>query len=281
MTTRLPFTLHPIPGEPFGLWWHTYATRLDLTRADLARAIGIPTDPIHITPDHGERIASATGLPAARIAAMFTTARRVPPKHVLRVWTPQPTTRYCPPCLAAGSPMRRIWQLPLTFHCTEHDLPLADRCMPCGTPIPTRSQRRRPRCPSCHHDLAHAPTTTTGPNPAHLEAQRMLDRLRTQLRDPDTPCPQRAAAQHQLTDITLIALHLAQRDVGQRRGFTTTTPNPGDLIDATRLSTTDTFGDTTLADLVTRCARGGQAHAVPFSWRSASPALIARIAHCP
>src|SRR4051794_39661103 len=102
MNNRLPFTLTPLTGEPFGLWWHTYAARLGVTRTELAHAIGIPatTPP---GPQHATTIATATGLSTDQVAALFTTTRPSPPEHVLRVWAPQPTSRFCPDCLAGGA----------------------------------------------------------------------------------------------------------------------------------------------------------------------------------
>src|SRR6184192_1314913 len=110
MTPRLPFTLAPLPAEPFGLWWHTYAVRLGVTRAELAHAAGIPAGSAPgLGPEHAATIAAATGLVGSRVTAMFASRRGCPPELVLRVWTPQPVSRFCPGCLADGLGWRSAW----------------------------------------------------------------------------------------------------------------------------------------------------------------------------
>ena len=42
MTGRLPFTLAPLDGEPFGLWLHAYAARLAMSPGHLAETLGMP-----------------------------------------------------------------------------------------------------------------------------------------------------------------------------------------------------------------------------------------------
>ena len=128
MTPRLPFTLTPLPGEPFGLWWHTYACALGVTRADLAETVGIPTDQAP-NPAHAPAIAAAAGLPPAEVAALFTSTRPDPADHILRAWTPGPTSWWCPDCLAAEAAWHPAWRLPVTFYCLTHDRPL-DRGLP-------------------------------------------------------------------------------------------------------------------------------------------------------
>lgn len=201
--TRLPFTLTPLPGEPFSLWWHSYASRMRVTGRELAHAVGIATD----TPprlEHTELIASATGLPTATIGALFDSTRPCPPAHVLRVWT------------ALAQPDRR-------------------RCMP---------------------------ATVTA----------LLDQLRDRAATPDV----RGQAQAKLTDLTLIALHLTQPGIERLRGFTHQLPEPAAFTTAIELRSSINTQDR-LAAMIGQPS-GHNTPAVPFSWRTASPALQARIA---
>lgn len=209
MSARLPFTLTPLPGEPFGLWWHTYASSLQTTSRDLAHAVGLPPD----TPprlEHAEAIAAATRLPKADIAELFASLRPTPHAHVLRVWT------------ALSRPTYR------------HDMP--------------------------------------------ARVTDLLDRLR----DPAATSEGRARVQDQLTDLTLIALHLTQPGIRRLHGFTHQLPAPAaftaaiDLHDAPAAA----GGADRLTALVASATDHGRTPGVPFSWRTASPALTVRIARC-
>jgi hypothetical protein len=84
MTTRLAFTLTPLPGEPFALWWHTYATRLQVTTRELATALAVADPP---QTEDIARIAASTGLPTTQLAGLFVSDQPDPPRHVLHVWT--------------------------------------------------------------------------------------------------------------------------------------------------------------------------------------------------
>ncbi|MDX8143284.1 TniQ family protein [Lentzea sp. BCCO 10_0061] len=285
MITRIPFTLAPLPGEPFGLWWHTYALRLGVTRAELAHAAGIPSG-MPPGPEHAVAIAAAAGLTADEVNGMFATCRPCPPEHVLRVWAPQLSSRFCPGCLADGTPWQDAWALPLRFYCPAHDQPLAERCPACGTTPPSR---RTPAgialtsssCPFCDHDL-----TATGRHHASHDgepsaaAQKLITTTLSRMRDPAATARERERAQEQLTDVTLIALHFTQDDVATQRGFNHRLPDATAFTTAVGILTAPSAGSgqDPLARLVTRCSRGPRSRAVPFSWRTASPALITRIA---
>jgi hypothetical protein len=302
---RLPFTLTPLPGEPFGLWWHTYAAALEVTRSELAEAIGIHGG--SAGPEHSASIGAGSGLRPDQVDSMFTTTRACPPDYVLRVWQPQPTTRFCPPCLSQDRAFQPEWRLPLTFHCLRHDRPLAIVCPHCGTaPTMTRTPPAPSTgCPQCAHDLATTATSddhhatsrpVTGDVPVVAAAQQQITATFHRLRDHAASPPDRQSAQEDLTDITLLALHLTQASIGRLRFFTMTMPEAADFTEAVDLlnarpatgrdhhagAEPDAGGPSMqqrLADLVVRRQRGSRPQGVPFSWRHASPSLSARIAH--
>lgn len=282
MITRLPFTLAPLPGEPFGLWWHTYAIRLGIPRTDLARATGIPvgTPP---APEHCAQIAAASGLPVAQVADLFATARPCPPRFVLLLWTPQSTSRFCPACLADGAPMQPAWSLPLTFHCLTHNQALRTRCPACGQTPPrilapsTNSHTRC--CPRCGHDLAVSTSRTDPLDLGAAAAQARINHLLATMRDPAQTPDGRGQAQDDLTDLILVALHLSQDTVADRRAFTLRLLDGATFAEAVRLLSPPGRGRSDrLAQLVAQRTRGELIRAVPFSWRAASPALVTRIA---
>lgn len=81
MTLRLPFTLTPHEGQDLAAWLAAYATRLDVTGAELADALGLP-DHLHrprtrrrgalLDDSHVETVAAATGLTTTAIEAMLS-----------------------------------------------------------------------------------------------------------------------------------------------------------------------------------------------------------------
>jgi hypothetical protein len=289
MTGRLPFTLTPLPDEPFGLWWHTYATRLGVTTTELTRAVGVPTGGPS-GPDHAPAIAAATGLTTDQITGTFTTGRRCPPPRVLRIWTPQPTSRFCPSCLDEDPSWPAAWNLPLTFGCLVHNRPLAARCPACHQPPrcrpphdPTASGRSS--CPSCHHDLAASrqrPTNRPTSGAAATAQQRITSALH-RMREAGATAADRRQAQNELTDITLIALHLASdssETVHGHRGLPTLLPGAAAFTEAVKQLTQPRAGDHRLASLVTGRYHGPRIRAVPATWQAASPTLTSRIVRC-
>lgn len=285
MTGRLPFTLTPLPGEPFGLWWLTYAVRLGVTRTELAHAAGISATPRVPEATHAAAIAAAADLATEQIAGMFTTVRSCPPEHVLRVWVPQPTSRFCPSCLADGSPLQPVWSLPLTFYCLAHNRALAQCCPGCHQAQPSRiappTITHPPSlCSFCRHDLTadDRPHNVLG-DETDANTQEFINSLLARLRDPAGTGTNREQAQDNLTDLTLIALHRQQGHISKRHGFSDQMPDTTDFTQAADLLRAEPeAGQQPLADLVTRCFRGPRSHAIPFSWRAASPTLTARIA---
>jgi len=297
MTTRLPFTLTPMEGEPLELWLHAYAARLGVTTGDLAAALGLPdgfaagVPPRPAVPSASdiEAIRAATGLTSHAVTSLLQAPGHTPPLSLLRAWAPQPASRYCPACLTedAGR-MDPDWRLRLKFFCPRHDRPLAGHCQHCqrGRPSPNPRPGSRDGAVTGHPTgCGHEPDAASPPacpDPAVSgQAQRFINRLLTGLRDPGGTPASRQDALDTLTDLTLTAVHLA------------TMASPGlakrpraDLLRADTLTTAVTLitgsGQAGGPDPLTRLAAehnpGQRARAIPQSWRPASPGLRTRIA---
>lgn len=312
---RLPFTLTPLPGESFDSWLETYAARLQASTAELATALGLPN--VHLRTstrlllaqlpaEHLTALAGSTGLSPATLAGMFhrpgpqPVADRPAAVSIHRTWSPTLGTRFCPTCLAGnGGRFPLAWRLPWTFLCLNHNQPLADTCPRCTRPPriqlrinPRPSDRnrcggpaapRRARLVACDADLTTAAPPAVGNLPAARRAQLFINHLLAQAGDPDTPIAQRRNAIDALTDLTVIAFHLAGPDAHSStprriqphmlRADTLT-----DAVDVLTAGEPDSDVDP-LAALVRRHATGPSTRAVPASWRPASPALAARITH--
>ncbi|MEC3974931.1 helix-turn-helix domain-containing protein [Amycolatopsis sp. H20-H5] len=287
MTRRLPFTLTPLPAEPFGLWWHTYAVRLGVTRTELAHATGVPAGPPPGPgPEHAAAIAAATGLTDSQVAGMFASHRVCPPELVLRVWTPQPVSRFCPGCLSDGLSWRPAWALPLTFQCMVHHAPLAERCPACEqTPpspaTPIRTTQSPSSCPSCSHDLTTTAPQHTGLGDQITAAQKVITTALERMRDPAATAENREEAQDELTDLTLIAVHLSHGETAQTRGNARQMPTAAAWTAAVgllvapdpSLSRQDPLGPVVAGSFRRRLSR-----TIPASWHGSGPTLIARIA---
>jgi TniQ/Bacterial regulatory helix-turn-helix protein, lysR family len=290
VTSRLPFTLTPLEGEPFEMWLHAYAARLALTPSHLTDALGLPR-PAHgqvtaqVSPAQLTAICTASGLARSAVTGMFTTCRPAPSPQLLRAWMPQRTTRFCPACLASDpGQMPAAWRLPVIFFCPAHGQLLASCCPHCGrkpASLPTPSQAGR--CGG--RDGCGGPLDAASPPgctyvPAARQAQEAISGFLAGVRDPGTTMAGRRQALGQLTDVTLIAFHLtAAGDPRTERSFT-----PG-LLDASTLTTAFTLssqaddqGRDPLASLASQITPGTAPTAVPESWRGASPALRTRIA---
>jgi TniQ/Bacterial regulatory helix-turn-helix protein, lysR family len=295
MTGRLPFTLGLLDGEPFGLWLHAYAARLAMSPGHLAEALGMPGCQDHRTgaPADGPSAAqlaavcAATGLDPPAVTAMLA-AGPSPPGPLMLAWAPQRATRFCPVCLAEDpGQMPAAWSLPVTFFCLRHGRLLAGRCPHCGRQPASRpllSQAGLCSGPGgCGGTLGTAsPPVCADPNAAR-RAQQAISSFLAGLRDPAGTAASRRHALSQLTDVTLIARHLAV-DSGPRRrpgqGFAPGMLDAGVLTTAFTLLTAqpDPSGQDPLASLVTGIPPGTVPPAVPSSWRPASPALSTRIA---
>lgn len=292
MTTRLPFTLIPLDGEPFDLWLHAYAARLALSPGHLAEALGIPGGQDHQAAPAGppaaqaDAICAATGLPKSAVTAMLA-AGPSPPRPLILAWTPQPATRFCPACLAEDPErMPAAWSLPVTFFCLRHGHLLASRCPHCDRPPASRplpSQAGQCGGPGgCGARLTASQPRHSG-TPAARQAQQTINGFLAGLRDPAGTADSRRHALGQLTDITLTAYHLAGDGSDQRRPGQEFAPG---LLDADVLTAAFTLltarpgpsGHDPLASLVTGIPPDTVPPAIPSSWRPASLALGSRIA---
>jgi TniQ/Bacterial regulatory helix-turn-helix protein, lysR family len=293
MTTRLPFTLIPLDGEPFDLWLHAYAARLALSSGHFAEALGMPGCQEHEAAPAGppaaqaDAICAATGLAPPAVTAMLA-AGPSPPKPLIPAWAPQPATRFCPACLAEDPDrMPAAWSLPVTFFCLRHGRLLASRCPHCDRPPASRplpSQAGHCGGP----DGCGAPLGTASP-PLHdgttaaRQAQQTINDFLAGLRDPAGTADSRRHALGQLTDITLTAYHLVSDGSPQRRPGREFTPGMLDADVLTAAFALLTAGPgpglpDPLASLVTGIPPDTVPPAVPSSWRPASPALGSRIA---
>ena len=310
---RPPFILTPLPAEAFDSWVESYAARLRVSTVELAAALGLPDGYLNTSirllltstlPQHLDVLASSTGLAPSTLAGMFhdpglrPAAGRPATDSIRRSWSPTPGTRFCPTCLAGnGGRFQLAWRLPFTFLCIEHGHPLADACPRCGR-APRARLRSNPqrdggnRCAAlaptrhparCATNLATArPPTVADPHVAR-RAQLFINDLLTRVRNPDTTPAQRREAIDALTDLTVIAFHLAgpgRHDETPRRvqphmlRVDTLTTAVGLLTAEHRLRASDP-----LTALVRRHAASPTARAIPESWRTASPTLTARITH--
>jgi hypothetical protein len=295
MTTRLPFTLIPLDGEPFDLWLHAYAARLALSPGHLAEALGIPgrqdhqAAPANPSAAQLDAICAATGLAPPAVTAMLA-AGPSPPIPLILAWTPQRATRFCPACLA-GEPgqMPAAWSLPVTFFCLRHGRLLASRCPHCD-----RSPASRPLPSQAGHcggtqgcggrlDASSPPRYDSTPAASRAQrAQEAISCFLADLRDPAGTADSRRHALGQLTDITLTAYHLAAENGPQHHAGHAFAPG---MLDAGALTAAFTLltarpgpsGQDPVASLVTGVPPGAVPPAIPSSWRPASPALAARI----
>lgn len=298
MTVRLPFTLAPLDGEPFEVWLHAYAARLNLRADQLAGPLGLPARPSggQVTKPPPERLAAiraATGLAPAVIAGMFN-AGPAPSPYLLRAWMPQPVTSVCPACLAESpGQMPAAWCLPVTFFCLRHGQPLASQCPHCRRrpaseppgPAPPSHTRPRPSrpglCAGCGGSLGEAAPPVCADLAAARRAQEAISGFLAAVRDPGKPAEDRRQALAGLADLTIIAFQLAAAGGPAREHAS----SPGTLDAATLTGAFALLsaraggqGRDPLASLVTLIPPSTVPPAIPAAWRQASPALRARVA---
>lgn len=294
MTIQLPFTLTPLDGEPFEVWLHAYAACLTMRAGQLAILLGLPARPhtrqaTQPPPRQLAAIGMATGLAHPDVAAMFT-AGPAPSPPLLRAWMPQPVTRFCPSCLAEDPGQMPVsWCLPVTFFCVRHSQPLASQCPHCGHKQATRppglAPPRRPGpgpslCAGCGGCLAAATPPACADIPAARRAQEAISGFLAQVRDPASSAGHRRQALAGLTDLAIIAFHLATGRPPREHECT-----PG-LLDARTLTAAFTLlprqhggqDPRPLASLVTPATPGTVPSAIPATWRQASPALRTQVA---
>jgi hypothetical protein len=295
MTGRLPFTLTPLDGEPFEVWLHAYAARLDMSADHLAAALGLPGRPVHgqvaaLPPAQQAAVCAAAGLEAPAIAGMFAVRGPVPSPQLIRAWMPQQVTRFCPSCLAEDpASMPAAWSLPVTFFCLRHGQVLAGRCPHCGRK-PARPRWPALSRPACcgGRDGCGTPLDTASPPgcagvPAALSTQEAVGQMLAGVRDPAGTTASRRSALDSLTDLAVIAFHLAASGNPRPQAAW---PTP-DMLDAVTIPAAfallagprDDSRPDPLADLVTRIPDDAAPTAIPRTWGRASPALRARVAH--
>jgi hypothetical protein len=269
MTTRLPFTLIPLDGEPFDLWLHAYAARLALSPGHLAEALGMPSRQDHEAAPAGlsaaqlDAICAATGLAPPAVSAMLAVGPS-PPRPLILAWAPQPATRFCPACLAEDpGRMPAAWSLPVTFFCLRHGRLLASRCPHCDRPPASRPlPSQAGHCggaQGCGGRLDASSPPRHDSTPAAPRAQRAQEAIScflAGLRDPAGTADSRRHALGQLTDITLTAYHLAAGSDPQRHpghAFAPGMLDAGALTAALTLLTarSDRSGQDPVASLVT------------------------------
>jgi hypothetical protein len=295
MTRRLPFCLTPLPGESLLAWLHAYAARLEIPVRDLADTLDLPShildDPYNqkLTDKDVRALQAATGLSIDAVTGMLS-ADRSPAPTVLRAWAPQPTSRFCGPCLAAtDGHFRPEWRLRLTFFCLEHARLLAERCPRCGR-APTAHPRLPGRTPSathtpgCGHDLSTVDAPPGVDSQSAAQAQKHINDLLAGVRDPGTTPEHRDECLDHLGDLTLIAMHLAANNSKARPAGVANQLDADTLTHAVEIlhGPHSTKDDDPLAALLIQGHNGARPRAkqraLPQSWTGASPALTVRIA---
>lgn len=311
-TPQLPFTLTPLPGESFDSWLEAYAARLQVSVGELADTIGLPGQCLRLSVrqllnrepgDYLPAVAATTGLGIATLTAMFHPRRPRPStrhpaaEHIYRAWRPKFGSSYCPACLAANAGRFALaWRHPWAFLCLEHNQVLATACPRCGRAPRARLRATRDWtapyrcCPTprrhtltaCEQDLSATPPPAIDGVAAARAAQMFINTLLTDTHACDVDSSRRRAAVEALTDLTVIALHLAgptSRHAKPRR-VQPRMLHAGTLAAAVAILTgaDHPHGDP-LAALVGKHATGPGARGVPETWRAASPTLITRITH--
>jgi TniQ len=151
----LPRSLDPIPGESLGGYLLRLSWRLRVSPLQLARLTGCAGGGPAVIRRRllldldAQRFAQATRLSAGEASSLgiASWADRYPPiarsrlgpdpPIVLDGWLFSTSIRYCPGCLAGdgspvqqqyGGPWKKIWHLPITFACVQHQRFLRERC---------------------------------------------------------------------------------------------------------------------------------------------------------
>lgn len=168
---RLPRSLDPLPGESLTGFVLRLAHRLEVSPQQITKATGLRTSSpqpitpahhaVHLAPEVAAAFAHATRLSPAEVAELCLSSfghRYFAYQAYIERWVPsaQPhwaapagwgshrLTRYCPQCLATdaspiqnlhGGPWRKLWHLPVSFACVEHERLLETSCPHCRKPI--------------------------------------------------------------------------------------------------------------------------------------------------
>ena len=243
MTSALPVSVAPRPGESIESWLEHLADANGLTTAQLLTATGrgragtrfltLAPSPATITRLAALARVDEQDVYAATLAAFDGTAldltgldpadRHSYRQVAARGWAPAHGTQICPTCLTEYGVWRSAWRLLIVTTCTHHQSLLVARCPSCRRPF--RDQRhshlRRVGAVSvcgnplgagptkqCQHDLTTIPTEPASDDV--LALQRRVDAALA--RQAITVLGQPAKPEIYLTDLrhlTTLLLHLA------------------------------------------------------------------------
>jgi hypothetical protein len=243
MTSALPVSVTPRPGESIESWLEHLADANGLTTAQLLGATGRGRAGTRFltlapSPETITRLASLARVDeqhvyAATLSAFDGTAldltgldpadRHSYRQVAARGWTPAHGTQICPACLAEDGAWRSAWRLLIVTACTRHQSLLVARCPSCRRPF--RDQRHSHLrlvgaatvcgnplgagpTKQCQHDVATIPTKPASEDA--LALQRRVDAALAGQAVPVLGQPVNAAAY--LTDLrhlTTLLLHLA------------------------------------------------------------------------
>jgi hypothetical protein len=206
-TRALPRSLDPLPGESLAGYLLRLSFRLGVPPGQVAAITGlttgtgtIPASRMLILDDAvTSAFAEATRLAPAEVTALTLAglAGRYPPAglsylgrerqpggiFVKETWVLSRSTRYCPQCLAGdpASPVQqqlggawdKLWRLPVTFACPQHQRLLEHACPACGQPAHLRAARGGlpSLIPMPEHAAIH-PAACRRPQPAGGTARR-------------------------------------------------------------------------------------------------------------
>ena len=243
MTSALPVSVTPRPGESIESWLEHLADANGLTTAQLLAATGrgragaryltLAPSPETITrlaslarvdeqDVHAATLASFDGT-ALDLTGLDPDDRHSYRQVAARGWAPAHGTQICPACLADTGTWQTAWRLPIVTACTRHANPLVAECPDCQRPF--RDQRhshlRRVGASTvcgnplgagptrqCEHDLTTIPTTRASDDVLALQT-RVDTALTGELVE---VLGQPSPAEAYLTDLrhlTTLLLHLA------------------------------------------------------------------------
>jgi hypothetical protein len=199
MTSPLPVSIPPRPGESIESWLEHLADANGLTTAQLLAATGrsragtryltLAPSPEAITRLAALARVSEDRVYAATLATFDGTAldltgldptdRHSYRQVAARGWTPAHGTQICPACIADTGTWKTVWRLLLVTACTHHGTVLVAGCSSCGRPF--RDQR--------HSHLRRVGAATVCGNPLGQgplkQCQRDLTTLSGEAAKPD------------------------------------------------------------------------------------------------
>jgi hypothetical protein len=243
MTTALPISIPPRPGESIESWLEHLADANGLTTAQLLAATGrgrAGTRYLTLAPSpeaitrlaalarvdedlvYAATLASFDGT-ALDLTGLDPTDRHSYRQVAARGWTPAHGTQICPACLADTGTWKTAWRLLLVTACTHHGLVLVPNARRVGgrsatNATPTSAASALPpsagtrsgkdRSSSANRDLTTLPTTAS--HPAVLATQARIDAALAGepvvvLGQPAEPAAYLADLRH----LTTLLLHLA------------------------------------------------------------------------